>query len=61
MELREQALIGGAALAALAQALTSLVGGSRFPQRWGWTNENQPPKMEIKKQLLVKGSIKMWR
>lgn len=33
VELREQALIGGAALAALAQALTSLVGVSRFFQR----------------------------
>ena len=51
MELREQALIGGAALAALAQALTSLVGGSWFTQVLffvhfgpGLDHKNKPPK-----------------
>ena len=69
VELREQALIGGAALAALAQALTSLVGGSWFTQVVFFVpkapgvgpNKNKPPKDGRKKQLLVKGSIKMRR
>lgn len=54
MELREQALIGGAALAALAQALTSLVGVSWFPEVVsnfgpGLDHKNKPPKDGRKK------------